>query len=160
MPFPRRVVHATGWMMITLCTTLLVAWQAHAESNRVRFPTNLDQLVHYATVNRGNVTEHILTSRAAIDAVQKNQPIPDGTQFVLVDYRDDKVYRYFVMENGSGWGQDFDERRRTGNWQFQWFWPNKSINTSENTARCQSCHQSQQDQNYLYTHEQLRRFRP
>jgi hypothetical protein len=78
--------------------------------------------------------------------------------FVLVDYREGKLYRYFVMENGDGWGADYDARRRTADWQFQWFWPDKSINTSENTARCQSCHQSQQGSYYLFTGYRLPRF--
>ena len=99
--------------------------------------------MHYTTVKRGNVTEHIMTTREAIEAVKNGQPIPDGTHFVLVDHRDGKIYRYFVMEKGDGWGADYDDRRRTGNWQFQWFWPDKTVNMSENTARCQSCHRSQ-----------------
>jgi hypothetical protein len=148
-----------SWIAMALAATVCAAWQVHAEPTRVKFPANLDQLVHYTTVNRGNVTEHMLTSRKAIDAVRNGQPIPDGTQFVLADYRDGKIHRYFVMEKGAGWGADFEERRRTGDWQFQWFWPDKSINTKENTARCQSCHQSQQGSQYLYTYQQLRDFK-
>ncbi|NTF90309.1 cytochrome P460 family protein [Agrobacterium rhizogenes] len=136
----------------------LVGWQADAETNRVKFPENLDQLVHYTTVRRGNVTEHIMTTPEAMEAVKKGQPIPSGTHFVLVDYRDGKLYRYFVMEKGSGWGADYDERRRTGDWQFQWFWPDKTVNMSENTARCQSCHQGQADSDYLYTGYRIPRF--
>lgn len=137
---------------------LLVGWQADAETNRLKFPENLDQLVHYTTVRRGNVTEHIMTTREAMEAVRNGQPIPNGTHFVLVDYRDGALYRYFVMEKGSGWGADYDERRRTGDWQFQWFWPDKTINMSENTARCQSCHQGQADSDYLYTGYRIPRF--
>ncbi|KAA6482948.1 cytochrome P460 family protein [Agrobacterium rhizogenes] len=136
----------------------LVGRQVDAETNRVKFPENLDQLVHYTTVRRGNVTEHIMTTPEAMEAVKKGQPIPSGTHFVLVDYRDGKLYRYFVMEKGSGWGADYDERRRTGDWQFQWFWPDKTVNMSENTARCQSCHQGQADSDYLYTGYRIPRF--
>ncbi|WP_449415818.1 cytochrome P460 family protein [Ochrobactrum teleogrylli] len=136
----------------------VVGWQAHAETNRVEFP-NLDALVHYTTVKRGNVTEHIMTTPQAIEAVRNGQPTPAGTHFVLVDYRDDmKLYRYFVMQKGEGFGADYDESRRTGDWQFQWFWPDKSINMDENTARCQSCHSSQQGSDYLYTAYRIPRF--
>ena len=135
----------------------LVGWQVSAENNRVTFPT-LEQLVHYTTVRRGNVTEHIMTTPEAIEAVKKGQPIPSGTQFVLVDYRDGEIFRYFVMEKGNGWGGDYDERRRTGDWQFQWFKPDKTINMNENTARCQSCHQSQAGSEYLYTGYHIPRF--
>jgi hypothetical protein len=151
LPGDRTIVLALG---ATLCAGV----QVHAETTRVGFPENLAQLVHYTTVTRGEVTEHMLTSREAINAVKNGKPIPHGTRFVLVDYRDGKVHRYFVMETGPAWGADYETRRRTGDWQFQWFWPDKSINTKENTARCQSCHQSRQDSNYLYTFEQLRAF--
>jgi hypothetical protein len=92
-----------------LALTLAGGW-AIAEENRVTFPANLDSLVHYTTVKRGNVTEHMLTSQAALDAVRKGQPMPSGTHVVLVDYRDSKVFRYFVMEKREGWGADFDPR--------------------------------------------------
>jgi lipoprotein-anchoring transpeptidase ErfK/SrfK len=130
----------------------LAGWQAGAESNRVRFPADLEKLVHYTTVTRGNVTEHMLTSREAIREAKDGQPLPDGTQVILADYRDGKIYRYFVMEKGEGWGAGYDERQRTADWQFQWYWPDGSINMNENTARCRSCHQSQAGkQQYMFT---------
>jgi hypothetical protein len=68
------------------------------------------------------------------------------------------VHRYFVMQNGPEWGQDYDVRRRTGDWQFQWFWADKSVNMDENTARCQSCHNARPDENYLFTFDALKAF--
>lgn len=127
-----------------------------AEPNRVTFPP-LEQLEHYTTVTRGDVTEHMLTSRAAIEAVKRGEPIPFGTHVVLVDHRGGQVYRYFVMQNGEGWGVD-DPEGRTADWQFQWFWPDRSINMDETTSRCQSCHQSRADREYLFTYNDLRRF--
>ena len=94
----------------------------------------------------------------AIQAIKGNQPVAPGTHFVLVDYREGKVFRYFVMEKGSGWGADYREGRRTGDWQFQWFWPDRSVNLNENTARCQSCHSSQAAGEYLFTGNRIPRF--
>ena len=93
----------------------------------------------------------------ALDAVQAGQPIPDGTHVVLVDYREGEVYRYFVMQNGEGWGAD-DPEQRTADWQFQWFKPDGTINMEENTARCQRCHTSRSDRDFLYTFNDMRRF--
>lgn len=143
---------------LAFSTVAVMGIEVHAETNRVRFPENIDDLVHYTTVRRGNVTEHIMTTREAIDAVKQGQPIPDGTHLVLVDYRKGKVHRYFVMQKGEGWGNDYDEGRRTEDWQFQWFWADRSINMDENTARCQSCHSSRSDENYLYTFDALSAF--
>jgi hypothetical protein len=137
--------------------SIFAAWQASAEANRVTFPKEFDRLVHYATVKRGDSTEHMLTTPAAIEAVRNGREVPPGTHVVLVDYRDSQVFRYFVMEKGPGWGGDYAPARRTGDWQFQSFKPDRSINMSENTARCQSCHQSRRDQQFLYTFEDLRK---
>lgn len=155
----KKIASFSALATLAASAILVVAWQAaHAEATRVTFP-KLDDLVHYTTVRRGNVTEHISTTRAAIEAIQKGQPVPNGTYFVLADYRDEKLYRYFVMEKGQGWGADFEERRRTGDWQFQWYWPNQQINLKENIARCISCHSSQKDRDYLFTARRLSEFR-
>jgi hypothetical protein len=38
-------------------------------------------------VDRGNLRQEIYTSRAAIDAVKRGQPIPSGTVINLVGYK-------------------------------------------------------------------------
>ena len=43
------------------------AWRALASSDLVAFPEKYAQRVHYATVKRGNITEELFTSRAAIE---------------------------------------------------------------------------------------------
>lgn len=144
---------------LTVCVLLFRGTLANAENNRVTFPSTLDKLVHYTTVKRGDVTEHMLTTQEAIDAVKLGKAIPNGTHVVLVDYRDNKVFRYFVMEKNDGWGADFAPSRRTGDWQFQAFKPDKTVNLGENSARCQSCHQSREDSQFLYTFNDLKRFK-
>lgn len=142
---------------LVAATVLFVGIQVHAEPNRTTMP-DIGKLVHYTTVERGEVTEHIMTTREAIAAVQGGKPIPAGTHVVLVDYRDEKVFRYFVMEKGQDWGLDYDETRRTGDWQFQWYKPDGSINMEENTARCQRCHTPRADRDFLYTFNDMRSF--
>lgn len=139
---------------------LIVAFAATAiaEPNRVGFPDNLDELEHYTTVTRGDVTEHMYTSRAALDAIQAGEEVPDGTQVILQDWREGEVYRLFVMEKGDGWGEDYDEGSRTEDWQFQWYWPDGSINMDENTQRCRSCHMSREGRNFMFTYNDARRY--
>ncbi len=139
------------------CGVVMIGWQVDAEPTKASMP-DISKLVHYTTVTRGEVTEHIMTTREAIEAVKAGKPVPNGTHFALVDYREGKVFRYFIMEKGAGWGGDYDESRRTGDWQFQWFKPDGTINAAENTARCQSCHSSRADREFLYTFNDIRRF--
>lgn len=67
-------IFASRFLVISMVVAFvsLAGWQADAETNRVKFPENLDQLVHYTTVRRGNVTEHILTTPEAMEAVKKD----------------------------------------------------------------------------------------
>ncbi len=139
------------------CGVVMVGWQVDAEPTKATMP-DIGKLVHYTTVTRGEVTEHIMTTREAIEAVKAGKPVPNGTHFALIDYREGKVFRYFIMEKGAGWGEDYDKNRRTGDWQFQWFKPDGTINAAENTARCQSCHSSRADREFLYTFNDIRRF--
>ena len=138
----------------------IVATSALAEPTRVRFPSEamIADLEHYTTVTRGNVTEYIYTSVEALEAIQSRAELPYGTQVILQDWRDGEVYRLFVMEKGANWGEDYDARTRTGDWQFQWYWPDGSINEAENTERCRSCHMSRADRSYMYTYSDARRF--
>ncbi|MBN9670545.1 cytochrome P460 family protein [Roseibium aggregatum] len=138
--------------------TLVSTASALAEQNRVRFPGNLGELEHYTTVRRGEVTEFMYTSREAADAAKAGEPIPPGTQVILQDWRNGEVYRLFVMEKGENWGDDYEEAMRTENWQFQWFWPDGSINLNENTQRCRSCHQARDGREFMYTFDQLRNY--
>jgi hypothetical protein len=154
----KTLAKAAAATLLAGCGVLAVGLQVQAEPNRTTLP-DISKLVHYTTVTRGEVTEHIMTTREAIEAVQRGEPVPVGTHFALVDYREGKVFRYFIMEKGPSWGQDYDENRRTGDWQFQWFKPDGSVNMAENTARCQSCHSSRSDRDFLYTFNDLRRFK-
>ncbi len=152
-----KVMQMAGAAAFVTSAVFLVGMQVRAEPTRATMP-DIDKLIHYTTVERGEVTEHIMTTREAIEAVKRGDPIPNGTHVALVDYRGGKVFRYFIMEKGEGWGQDYDENRRTADWQFQWFKPDGTINMEENTARCQRCHTSRSDRDFLYTFNDMRRF--
>ncbi len=152
-PAPRRLLASAA-----LAIAAIAAGIALSEPTRVTFPENIDTFVHYTTVTRGNVVEHMLIPPAAIEAVRAGQPLPDGTHVVLADYRDGEIYRYFIMQKGPDWGADYDEDSRTADWQYQWFWADRSINMEEDTARCRSCHQSREGSDYLFTYNDLRRF--
>lgn len=122
---------------------------AQAAPNGVTFPP-VDRLEHYATVERGATREHMLTSRAALEAVKAQRPVPTGTQVVLVDYLNGEIQRYLVGQK-VGDGQN--------DWQYQWFRPDQSVKADENVARCYSCHLSRADRQFLFTYTDALRFK-
>jgi len=138
--------------------TIGLTLPALAEPNRVTFPDNIDELVHYSTVSRGEVTEHMVTTPEAIAAAKAGQPMPDGTHVVLIDYRGGEVFRYFVMQKGAGWGEDQPEGQRTGDWQFQAFTPDRMNNPNEDPARCQGCHRPRESTEFQFMFNDLLAF--
>lgn len=124
---------------------------ASAQTGTVVFP-ELETLVHYTTVRRGVTREHMLTNQAALDAIQNGQPVPTGTNVVLVDYQSDVLARYLIAQkNGDG----------PDDWAYQAFNPDQSIKTGdESPARCFSCHQSRQDRQFMFTFNDARSFKP
>ncbi len=51
----------------------------------------------------------------------------------------------------TGWGTDHPPELRTGEWEFQWFNPNKTVKVGENLDLCRSCHTSQASQDLVFT---------
>ena len=141
-------------MVFAVAATL--AWQARAGRELVKFPETYAEGVHYATVKRGNIREELFTSLDAIAAVKNGQPIPSGTVVTMEDYRDGKLFRYVVMEKRTGWGTEYPPEVRNGEWEFQAFNADKSVNQNENVSRCFSCHKSREQQDFVFTLDQMK----
>ena len=146
----------TAAMGVALAVVLSIAWRAVAGAELVVFPERYKDGVHYATVKRGNITEELFTSRAAIDAVKKGQPIPSGTVITMEDHRDGNLFRYIVMEKRAGWGAEYPPEKRNGEWEFQAFNADKSLNRSEDLDRCFACHKGQAAQDFVFTHNRMK----
>ena len=134
-----------------------VAWRALASGDLVVFPERYADRVHYATVKRGNITEELFTSRAAIEAAKSGQPLPSGTVITMEDHRDGRLFRYVVMEKRAGWGADYPPDKRNGEWEFQAFDADKSVNRAENLDRCFACHRGQERQDFVFTFDHMKR---
>lgn len=115
------------------------------------FPAEFEKGVHYGTVERGGITEELYTSREAIDAAKQGEPFPSGTVITLVDYRNGGIHRYVIMEKRGGWGEHFPKDVRTGDWRFQEFRPDGTVNKNEDGTRCMSCHKPQAANDFVFT---------
>jgi len=122
----------------------------------VQFPEKFEQGVHYATVRRGNIIEELYTSRAAINAAKKGQALPRGTVITLVDIRGGKVFRYVVMEKRPGWGAKYPPAKRNGEWEYQAFNADRSVNTNEDVGRCFACHRGQEENDFVFTLDRMK----
>jgi hypothetical protein len=146
----------TCFAVIAALALSAIAMRAFASGDLVKFPANFDSGVRYATVERGNIREEIFTGRGSAEAAKRGEPLPSGTVITLVDYRDGKLFRYVVMEKRSGWGAQYLESKRNGEWEYQAFNADKSVNGSENLDRCFSCHKSQVANDFVFTLDRMK----
>jgi hypothetical protein len=151
-------------------------WQAHASGDLVKFPETYASGVNYGGVDRVDIKERreFYTSQAAIDAVRSGQPIPSGTVVTMVHYKakqDDQgnllkgpdghlmkgeITQFGVMEKRTGWGAEYPPELRNGEWEYQTFKADRSVNDKANLRRCFECHKPNAQQDFLFSFAQMK----
>ena len=56
----------------------------------------------------------------------------------------------------AGWGGDDPPEKRNGEWEFQAFNADKSVNRSENLDRCFACHKGHAAQDFVFTYGRMK----
>ncbi|MBB3398814.1 cytochrome P460 family protein [Rhizobium sp. BK060] len=149
-------------LVVTVATSSLFGGQAMAQAvgNRATFPKNFNEFVLYGNYDRGSSKEEAFATPETIAIAKSGKPLPPGTHLVLGIWKDYKLTGYFVMEKGVDWGKGFPEDERTGDWHFQEFDVNKNVRRSAFAERCQSCHGSQADNDFMYTLDRMQAYLP
>jgi len=160
---------------LALAATLVAFVAARATDDTVMFPENYAKGVLYATVDRPDLKQvrDLYAAQATIDAANKGA-LPSGTVLTMVQYKaklDDKgdpvkdangklvksdLLAYFVLEKRTGWGADLPADKRVGEWKFQVFTPDKTVNDKANIAACAGCHIPHAADDYLITLTKLK----
>jgi hypothetical protein len=148
------------FLSVVIAATVVLMLPAQAEPNRVTFPKNFEKYVFYGDYRRGSSGEMAYALPETLQIAKSGQSMPYGTQLVLAIMRDNAVSSYFVMEKGAGFGLDYNEERRTADWQFQQFDLKGQAMASSNSQRCQSCHSSQAATEYLFTLDRMKSYVP
>lgn len=147
----------------------LLGYSAIAGGDKVVFPENYDKGTLYATVDRYDNKQYreLYATPAAVDAVRKGEPIPSGTVLTLVQYKakldaagvpikgpDGRFQKgdllaYTVMEKRTGWGTEYKDDIRNGEWEYQVFRADKSVNDKANLTGCFQCHKPHAGQDFV-----------
>lgn len=112
-----------------------------AQTPRVTFPDSFEQMVMYGDYRRGTGGELAYALPETLAAAKSGLPLPPGTHIVLEIYNGGVLTDYFVMQKGEGWGLDYPEEQRTGDWHFQQYDPARLVRRTAFADRCMSCHQ-------------------
>jgi plastocyanin len=158
-------------LAVTLGAVSAVAIVAsvRAGGEKVAFPENWAKDTLYATVDRYDVKQYreLYATPAAVEAARKGEPIPSGTVLTLLQYKaqvdaagapvkgaDGKFVKgdllaYTVMEKRTGWGTEYSDDIRNGEWEYQAFLPDKSVNAKANLKACFECHKPHAAQDFV-----------
>jgi hypothetical protein len=155
---------------------VVFAANVRAGGDKVVFPEGFDKGVLYTTVDRADNKQYreLYTSQKAIDAAKKGEPMPDGTVVTLIQYKakldaagnpekdangrfiKTDIIGYTVMEKRKGWGAEYDEKIRNGEWEYQAFTAAKQVNANAKLTACFECHKPLPGaKDFLFTYDKM-----
>lgn len=165
-------------LIFSIFTILLVlSWTVAtiAGPGKVTFPPNYKSQVLYTTVDRPDTKQvrDIYAPPDAVKAAKAGQPLPSGTIIAMEVYRakvndkgeplkDDKgrfikgdLFGIFVMEKRTGWGAEYPENLRNGEWEYSRFTPDGKPHQPPDTKPCLECHKPYGGQDFVLTFPEL-----
>jgi plastocyanin len=148
---------------------LALAIQVRAGGDKVAFPENYAAGILYDTVDRYDVKQYReqYATPVAVEVVRTGQPIPSGTVITMVEYKAQvdaqgkpikdanghfvkgDLIDFAVMEKRSGWGAEYPDNIRNGEWEYQSFTADGKINDKANLTACFNCHKPHADQDFV-----------
>ncbi len=167
--------------IITAAVAIVAAATAvdlvRAGGDKVAFPADYAKGVVYMTLDRpeNKQVREYYTSQAAVDAAKKGAPLPNDTVITVVQYaaqldpqgnptkdadgrfsKTANILGYTVMEKRPGWGAEYPETMRNGEWEYQAFRADKTANPNANLTGCFNCHKPQAKQDYVFSYDKLK----
>jgi hypothetical protein len=166
---------ATPLLLGALAAIVLVA-RVHAGPERVLFPDHYAQGVKWLVVDRAERKEvnELYATPAAIEAARNGEGMPSGTVFTIVRYAAQldaqgsprrgtdghylkgSVVGYGVMEKRTGWGSEYPQTLRNGDWEYGVFTAERVPNTSVSLTACFACHKAQAAHDFVHAYDTLR----
>jgi hypothetical protein len=159
-------------------TAAFAAVRARAGGVLVAFPENYAAGVLYTTVDRPDNKQYrelYVSPRSALEAAKKGEPLPSGTVLTLVQYAakldaqgnpekdangrfiKTNIVAYAVMEKRDGWGKEYPDTVRNGEWEYRAFKADKTPNTAANLTACFTCHKPlDAKQDFVFSYDKLK----
>jgi plastocyanin len=155
--------------VLVLGGVVLVAQRSSAGPEKIAFPANYKDGVMYATVDRYDIKQYreLWGTAEAVKAVREGKKMPSGTVLTLVQYKAQvdaagnpvkdangrfvkgDLIAYTVMEYRTGWGTEYPDEWRNGEWEYAAFGPDQKLNEKANYKGCFQCHKPHEKQDYV-----------
>jgi plastocyanin len=172
----RTEAFATATAFVAGFATVALTLSVRAGGDKVAFPENYASGTLYATVDRYDIKQYreLFATPSAVEAVRKGEPIPSGTVLTLVQYKAQvdaqgnpvkdangrfvkgELVGYAAMEKRTGWGAEYPNDIRNGEWEYQAFTADKKVNDKANLRNCFVCHKPHEKQDFVISLAALR----
>ena len=171
----RWIWAVVGVGLVTATAVLALAGRGSAGADKVAFPASFRDGVLYTIADRYDVKQYreLFASKEAIAAAKAGKPLPSGTVLTLVQYKaqvdaqgnllkDDKgrflkgdLIGYAVMEKRTGWGTEYPDDIRNGEWEYAAFNAERVFNDKANYKGCFQCHKPHDGIDFVISHPAL-----
>jgi cytochrome c553 len=151
------------------------AFLPNVAKTHVTFPEGYkESFVKYHTISfpAAKQVRYYYANKVAVQAAKAGKPIPDGSYLFAEVYNAklddqknpvkgadgqfvaDKLVAYTAMATGAGWGNEFPEMLRNGDWNYAVFSTEKQ-QRPVNQAECLGCHKPLDKASYVFTLKEL-----
>lgn len=164
--------------LLALALTTTAAAPLLAGTDDVTFPENYQsRFIRYTSVDkpageRPAKMRYFYVNPESLAAAVAGEPAPDGTILIMEDRAielddagepvldatgrfvpTDEVTNVFVQEKRAGWGDEYPEAVRNGEWEYAWFNPDGARKADATMDGCFACHKGTAgtDFNFTYT---------
>jgi hypothetical protein len=162
---------------VATVAAVAAAVSVQAGGDKITFPAEYAKGAVYLTLDRpeNKQVREYFTNQAAIDAAKKGAPLPTGTVITVVQYaaqldaqgnpakdasgrfiKTNTIQGYTVMEKQAGWGSEYPESKRNGEWEYQAFRADKTPNPNANLDSCFNCHKPQASNDFVYSYGKMK----
>ena len=143
-----------------------------AGPDRIAFPGSYRDGVLYTVADRYDIKQYreLFANREAVQAAREGKALPSGSVLTLVQYKaqvdpqgnplKDAQGRFLkgdlvgfaVMEKRQGWGAEYPEEIRNGDWEYSAFTADGKFNDKANFKACFQCHKPHDGQDFVISY--------
>jgi hypothetical protein len=164
------------WLAIAFgaVPVLAVITLAIAGAEKVAFPPYQTHVLYDVLDQPENKeVRELYVNPEALKGLKAGQPLPSGTVLSAPTFKavlNDKgelvkdangrlirgpLNRIVVMEKRTGWGTEYSEALRNGEWEYGTFDPDGKLRANANYNACFQCHKPKADQDFVFSYQQL-----
>lgn len=149
----------------------IVGGRDAAKGNTVELPPGLARAVLYHSTDNAKAKQHreLYASSDAIAAAVNGRPLPPGAVLAMAMFRakldadgnplkdsdgrfvKDTLVAWGVMSKRGGGGAAYPAEIRNGEWEYQSYNPDMSVNAAAKISACLECHNSQEKSDYVFS---------